>query len=184
MIRSLMNFGKKQEGVAAIEFALFAPILLLLFLGVVEVSRFIIIAQKTEKAALTMSDLVAQSKEVTTNDLDILVQAAGEVMKPLEFGDTGFVIVSSVSRVGSNAATVNWQYTGGGTWTHSSQVGFQGGAATLPDGFDLDPNEGIIIAEVYFSFEPLFTDIVLQASTIYRVGVYKPRLGELTSLGA
>lgn len=181
---SLISLGKKQDGVAAIEFALVAPMLLMLFLGVVEITRYVIIAQKTEKAALTMSDLVAQSEEIGTNDLDILVQAAGEVMKPLEFNDTGYVIVSSVSRVGSNTAAVNWQYTGGGTWTHSSQIGFQGGAATLPAGFELDPNEGIIIAEVYFSFEPLFTDIVLPASTIYRVGVYKPRLGELTSLGS
>ncbi|MFO0390017.1 MAG: TadE/TadG family type IV pilus assembly protein [Alphaproteobacteria bacterium] len=184
MTRSLISLGKKQDGVAAIEFALVAPILMLLFLGVVEITRFVIISQKTEKAALTMSDLVAQSKEISTDDLDILIQAAGEVMKPLEFNDTGYVIVSSVSRVGSNAATVNWQYTGGGTWTHSSQIGFQGSAATLPAGFELDPNEGIIIAEVYFSFMPLFTDMILPTNTIYRVGVYKPRLGELTSLGA
>ena len=184
MTRILHRFLRKQDGIAAVEFALFLPILLTMFIGVVEITRYIIITQKTEKAAVTMSDLVAQSDDVSTSDLDILVEAAGEVMKPLDFSTSGFVIVSSVSRVGSNPATINWQYTGGGDFTQSSQIGFQGGAATLPAGFTLDPNEGVIVAEVYFSFDPLFTGALLPSRTIYRVGVYKPRLGELTSLGA
>lgn len=177
-------FWKKQEGLAAIEFALVAPMLLLLFMGAVELSRYIIIAQKTEKAAYTMSDLVAQSETISTGDLDILLLAAGEVMDPLDFSTGGYVIVSSVSRVGSGTANINWQYTGGGSATQSSRVGFQGGAATLPAGFTLDPNEGIIIAEVFYNFSPLFSGRILSPVTIYRTGLYKPRLGELTSLGA
>ncbi len=184
MMHRIHSLIKQQGGVAATEFALIAPILMLLFMGSVEITRYVIIAQKTEKAALTMSDLVAQSEDVSTDDLDVLIQAVGEIMKPMEFGASGFVIVSSVSRVGSNAASINWQYTGGGTWTHASQVGFQGGSATLPADIELDPNEGVIVAEVYYNFSPLMIPSILPASTIYRVGVFKPRLGELTSLGA
>ncbi len=184
MIRCSTRLWKHQGGIAAVEFALVAPILMLLFMGAVEITRYVIIAQKTEKAALSMSDIVAQSEDVSSDDLDTLILAVGEIMKPLEFGSLGYVIVSSVSRVGSEPAEVNWQYTGGGTWTHSSQIGFQGSSATLPAGFELDPNEGVIVAEVYYSFSPLLIPSILPPSTIYRVGVFKPRLGELTSLGA
>lgn len=184
MGRRIYFFISNQKGLAALEFALTLPLLMALFMGGVELTRYIIVAQKTEKAAITMSDLVAQSSDIGTTDLDILVEAVEQVMLPLSFGNKGFVIVSSISRAGSDAATINWQYTGGGTWTKSSKVGFEGGSASLPAGFSLDPNEGIIVAEVYYKYTPLFADAILPSAILYKVGVFKPRLGELTTLGS
>lgn len=180
------KLARAQEGLAYLEFALASPILLALFFGSVELSRYILITQKAEKAAVTISDLVAQSQDVSTGDLDILILAVEEVMQPFSFDDNGYVVISSISRVGSNPAQVNWQYNGGGTWTQSSQIGSTGEDALLPGGFSLDPNEGIIIAEVYYNFSPIFLNgmILPNNSTIYTVGVYKPRLGELTTLGS
>lgn len=175
-----------EHGLAAVEFALASPIILMLFFGAIELSRYILITQKAEKAAVTISDLVAQSEDVSTGDLNILIESVQEVMQPFNFSSDGYVVISSVSRVGSNPAVVNWQYTGGGTWSHASQIGTAGNDAVLPSGFTLDPNEGIIIAEVYYHFQPIFMNrlVLPDSATIYTVGVYKPRLGELTSLGS
>ncbi|MGE0754211.1 MAG: TadE/TadG family type IV pilus assembly protein [Alphaproteobacteria bacterium] len=183
--RAWFRFQWTQQGIAAVEFAAVLPFLVVLFLGTVELSRYTIAAQKTEKAAMTISDLVAQAEDITTGDMDVLVLAVQEVMQPFAFDGNGYVIISSVSRVGSGAATVNWQYTGGGTWTQSSQIGGEGLTATLPTGFALDPNEGIIIAEVYFNYTPMMLDAVMpNTNTLYKIGVFKPRLGELTSIGS
>ncbi len=183
MFSGTHTFKCDEKGLANLEFALVLPLLMILFMGSVELARYILVTQKTEKAAVTMSDLVAQAEDVGTSDLDILVQAVSQVMQPFSFASDGYVIVSSVSRVGSASPAINWQYTGGGTWTHSSQVGSQGGEATLPTGFTLDPNEGIIIAEVYFRYTPMIAGGILPVSNLYKVGVFKPRLGELTTLG-
>ena len=54
---------RKQEGLAYLEFAITLPFLLALFLGAVEVTRYIIILEKVEKVSVTMSDLVAQQQK-------------------------------------------------------------------------------------------------------------------------
>ena len=175
-----------QSGLAALEFALMAPIMMMLLLASFEVTRYILIAQKTEKAAVTVSDLVAQSKDLSTANLDVMILAVEEVMKPFDFDADGYVIISSVSRVGSGSATVNWQYAGSHSWTQSSQLGSAGNTAILPTGFTLEPNEGVIIAEVYYNFRPILTSagVVPSSKALYKIGVYKPRLGELTALGS
>ncbi len=167
---------------AFIEFAITLPFLVLLFLGVVEVSRYIIIVQKVEKSTMTLSDVVAQSSSIGTTQLDQLTQAVAQIMAPFTFNTNGYVIVSSVKKTGSAAPVVTWQYKGGGTWTKSSLVGSLGGNATMPAGFTMVDKEAVIVAEVFYNYAPLFTN-VLSAGQVYKTAIYRPRLGDLTTLG-
>jgi Flp pilus assembly protein TadG len=184
--RILVNkhrFARAQEGIAVLEFALIMPVLIALFFGAVELTREIIISQKVEKVAVTVSDVVAQSSTVTTADLNQTLVAAEQLMLPYSFGASGYVIVTSVTKTGSNQPTVNWQYTGGGTWTKASKIGSTGGTASLPAGFTLNSGENIIVAEVFYNYAPMLSGLVLSASTIYKLSIYKPRLGDLMTLG-
>ena len=107
-------------------------------MGAIEVTRYILIVQKVEKTAVTISDVVSQGTTISTSDLNNILTAAGQVMQPYTFGPNGYVIISSVTQTGAytinNPPLVNWQYTSsGGTWTQNSQVGTTGGsAANLP----------------------------------------------------
>lgn len=177
-------FRRSEDGIAYVEFAIAIPFLLALFMGAVEVTRYIIIAQKLEKATVTVSDVVAQASSVNTTYLGNVVQAAEQIMMPYTFGSNGYVIITSVSRIGSAQPTVNWQYSGGGTWTQSSQIGFSGGAAVLPNGFTLNANENVIVAEIYYNYSPLMLGSVLSSGQMYKVAVFRPRLGELLTLGS
>ena len=47
----LLGFHHRQDGVAYLEFAVALPFLLALFLGSVELTRYIIIVQKVEKSS-------------------------------------------------------------------------------------------------------------------------------------
>lgn len=183
MKKILKRLARAQEGVAYLEFAITIPFLLALFMGGVEVTRYIIIAQKLEKAAVTVSDVVAQSEEITTTELDTIILAAGQVMLPYSFEGDGYVIISSVTQNGSTPI-VNWQYTGGGDWIQSSQIGGPGETATLPNDLTLIDNDTVIISEVFYNFTPLLENSVVDSSQLYKVGVFKPRLGDLTSLGS
>lgn len=183
------RFSREQGGVAYLEFAICIPFLAMLMLGATEVTRFMLIAQKVEKVAVTVSDVVAQASTITTGDIDNIVAAASQMMRPFTFGASGYIIISSVTQTGaysiSNPPKVNWQYTGGGTWTQASQVGTVGGTATLPTGMTLNDKDNVIIAEVFYNFQPVVTtNGVIQNISIYKVGLYKPRLGDLSTLGA
>ena len=166
------------------EFALALPLIMGMLLGGVEVTRYILIVQKVEKVSTTVSDIVAQQSTIGTTQLNQLIVAAGQVMKPYTFGNNAYVIISSVYQTGTNPPVVKWQYTGGGTWVHSSHVGFTGSTATLPTGFTLTDKENVIIAEVFYIYQPIFGSQILHESSLYKYAIFKPRLGDLSALGA
>jgi hypothetical protein len=183
MKHRLTRFMKRQEGVAYLEFAIALPLLIALFMGAVEVTRYIIVVQKVEKATTTLSDVVSQSQSITTAQLNQLVEAAKEVMRPYSFNTNGYVIITSVTRTAPAAPRVNWQYVGGGSWTHASLVGSPGSTALWVP-FAMDDKENIIIAEVFYNFQPIVNNPhVMTNHTIYKVATFRPRLGALGSLG-
>ena len=180
----LLRFRRAQEGIAYLEFAIALPLIIGMLLGAVEVTRYILIAQKVEKVSVTVSDIVAQQSTIGTTQLNQLITAAGQVMKPYSFDSNAYVIISSVYKSGTAPPVVKWQYTGGGSWIKSSQVGFTGSTATLPQGFSMVDKENVIIAEVFYNYQPIFGSNVLHGSQLYKYAIFKPRLGDLTSLGS
>ena len=179
-----LHFARAQEGVAYLEFAIALPFLLVLFMGAVEVTRYIIVAQKVEKAAVTISDVVSQSEHITTGELNVLISAVSEVMQPYAFDTDGYAIITSVTKnVGSAYPTVNWQYKGGGSWVKPSLVGSPGLVATLPNGLTLNDKDTVIISEVYYNFKPMLANGIIHNMQLYKVAVFKPRIGDLKTLG-
>ena len=64
----LINFIKNSQAVAAVEFALIAPILLLLFVGTVEISLLVSVDRKISRTSSAVADLIAQGDNYTTAD--------------------------------------------------------------------------------------------------------------------
>ena len=181
-MRRLIEYLKRHDsGVAAIEFAVVMPLLLVLSFGALELTMKILAAQKVEKLAATTADVVAQAEVATVTGMDQLLSATTDIMEPFDFGADGVVIVSSVYRdAGSANAVNNWRHSGGGTLVETSQLGAVGGTADLPDGFVLNEKENVIVAEVYYNYQPLWDGLFFDATTIYRQAFFKPRLGALT----
>jgi len=63
----LKAFGRDQRGLAAVEFALIAPAMILLYCGLVEVCQAIIASRKTDHVASAVADLVTQADAVTVS---------------------------------------------------------------------------------------------------------------------
>lgn len=184
--RGSRRFSRSRDdrGVAAVEFALILPVLITLFYGVIEITRFILISQKTEKLAHSIADVTAQSTLVTIASLDQLMSATADIMNPFPMGVNGRVIITSIYRPAGTATTpsVNWRYTGGGTLAAVSQLGDLGAAPNMPQSFTFEERENVIAAEVYYQFSPLMTTRFFgNPRLVYRAAFYKPRLGALTS---
>lgn len=184
LFRKLITITRTQSGVAYLEFAITLPFLLVLFMGGVDLTRYILISQKVEKVATTIDNIVTQETAVTTSGLNDVTLAASQVMQPYSFGANGYVLISSVSQSGTNSSIINWQYGGGGTWTKTSQIGTTGNVANLPNNFTLSSGENVIVTEVYYNFTPLIPNSLITASTIYQVNIFKPRIAPLVTLGS
>ena len=63
----LINFVKNSQAVAAVEFALIAPILLILFIGTVEISLLVSVDRKISRTSSSIADLVAQGEDLTSS---------------------------------------------------------------------------------------------------------------------
>ena len=182
MIRMLRRFWHAESGMAMVEFGLLLPMMMTMFYGCIEVTRYILIVQKTEKLAHTIADVTAQSKTVTIASENQLFEATEDIMDPFGTGANSRILVSSLYRAaGSPNALINWRLAGGGTMTVTSALGNVGAVPTMPGGFTFNERENVIAAEVYYRFTPLISNRFFGTTTIYRSAFYKPRLGQLTT---
>lgn len=191
MLANLRKLRRDNSGVAAIEFALLLPILVLLLIGSVEVTFKIWSTQKAEKLAVTLADVIAQSQEVTMSDLTKLTGSVDRIMEPFEFSPKGVVIITSVYLPQPDEGEelgdpiVNWQFKTTGTLAATSKLGSTPGAeATLPDDLTLNERENVIVAEVFYEYEPIAPGLMFDTLVVYRRAFFKPRLGALTDTPA
>lgn len=158
------------------------PVLVLITLGGIEASRYVLLNQKLDRVAASTSDLVAQAETISATDISNLYEAAKFVIRPFSLAEQGVVIVSSVSATGSQPPKVNWQHKGGGTLNAASAIGAPGGNASLPPGFTVVAGDNVIIAEVFYDYEPWPISGVTSNKRLYHLALFRPRFGVLTAL--
>ena len=170
---------RDARGGVMIEFGFVMPVLVLLMLGGIEMGRYVLLHQKLDRTAMTVSDLVARVTAVSVADLDTVFTAANLVMEPFSMGAQGTVVISSVIE-DSGTPKVEWQRKGGGTLSITSSVGNQGQNATLSDNGLVSATSGIIIGETYFTYTPWFIDMI-PSTTLRHQAIFSPRLSGTVS---
>jgi len=140
---------RRQEGAASIEFLFVLPVLLILFYGAVEISRYVQSAQKLEKTANEIGNVVTQyncsngcganQTANTLNDtvMSQLISAVPYMMSPYGTAATTRVIVTDIINTNagtSNASpptpTVQWQFCSTGGLANQSMLTSAGCGAT------------------------------------------------------
>ncbi len=178
----IARFGAERRGSIFVELALALSFLTTLTVGGVETARYVLLVQKIERVVSTSADLASSGLTISSGDLDQIFAASREIAVPFDLSANGTVIVSSVSVTGNNPPRIDWQRAGGGNLSVGSAIGQPGGVATLPNGFTIRDGEEVIVAEVYYAFEPFLAPDLIAPSQLYRVAFFRPRLAPLTAL--
>ena len=181
MRRNLTRLLACDRGVAAMEFALILPVLVMFSAGTIEYSRLVLLTQKLQSGAFILADLTARDKTLSTDQLGDIFLAVDEIIKPFELTGNGRAIVTSLGADEDDDPVLNWQCGGAGTLDVDSRLFEDGEIIELPGDVTMKHGETVIAAEVFFHFDPLF-GIGLAPRTIHRFAFYKPRLGDLTEL--
>lgn len=176
------RFFGDRRGAILVEFAVALPVIIVIIIGGFDTGRYVLLHQKMDRAAATMADLVSRPTSISAAEIDIMFSAASELMQPFDLGTRGRVIVSSVSKEAGNAEQIDWQYAGGGSYTAVSQIGAAGETPTLPDGFTVRDDENLIVTEVFYDYEPVFTGFVIEPSEVWHFAIRRPRRGDLSTL--
>lgn len=78
----LRRFPKDRRGVAAVEFALVAPVMILLYCGLAELSMAMMASRQAAHSASVVGDLVAQSAQVSSTEVADIFSVGSSIMKP------------------------------------------------------------------------------------------------------
>lgn len=88
----LRRFLGDRRGIAAVEFALVVPILIVLYIGTVEMNAALTIDRKLSQAASAVADLVAQESSITQGELNDVMDIARSIFDPYPTGEVHIVV--------------------------------------------------------------------------------------------
>jgi Flp pilus assembly protein TadG len=157
--RCIWRMAHDRRGVSALEFALIAPVLILLYVGVAETGNALTIYRRTAQVAATAADLAAQVKTVTKSDIGDIESASSSILTPYSTNPLK-IVLSSVVADKNNKTTVDWSCANKGS-AHAAGSGY-----LLPAGLT-EADSSVIVAEVTYSFSPL-----LGLTTIFSPGSF------------
>ena len=106
--RSALRLSGDNSGIAAIEFAMIVPLMLVLFFGTVEFSSGVAINRKVTLMARTLSDLTSQNISVTDAQLTNFFNASTGIMTPFPSAPTKSTISELYVDPATLAARVQW----------------------------------------------------------------------------
>jgi Flp pilus assembly protein TadG len=109
------RFWQARNGVAAIEFALIAPVMVTLLLAMTEVTVSVNTDRKLSLVTRTLADLTGRATVMTSNDMQAVFDAGRAVMQPYSAANGGFVISSIVVTMSGTTPTgaVAWSCANG-----------------------------------------------------------------------
>jgi len=96
------------RGIAATEFAVIVPLMLVMFFGTVEFSSGVAVDRKVTLMARTLSDLTSQSISVADTDITNFFNAATAIMTPYSPTPTNATITELYVDPNTLAARVQW----------------------------------------------------------------------------
>jgi Flp pilus assembly protein TadG len=167
-----------RRGVAAIEFAMIVPIMLVLFFGTVELSSGVAADRKVSLVARTLSDLTSRSISVSDSDLTNFFAAGGAIMTPY---------VPPMYNVTKGTITELWIDPSTGNarvqWSQGSVPRGQKTLVTVPADLivkdstgNIVPNQYLIFSEVSYLYTPAVGYVMAKAGvTLTDVSYTRPR---------
>jgi Flp pilus assembly protein TadG len=154
--------------VSAVEFALLLPLMLTLWLGVVEVSSAVAIDRKVTLTTRTVADLASRVASISNTDMTNILGASTAVLTP--YSTTPLSIVVSQVKIDNNGvATVDWSNNFQGTSRSA------GSTVTLPAALVVN-NTWLIWSEVKYAYKPTIGYVITGTLNLGDQIYMRPRL--------
>jgi len=157
---------RQDGGVVATEFALILPVLLLILMGVIELTNALQAERKLLNATQTVADLIGQKTDLTTADLNDIYLAANLTLSPLS--TVGYTIGVASVRFDdlTGDPVVDWSgtYNGGSVFEPLVKAVGRG-----------EPGASIIMVTSTYIYQPLIKLIIPVNLTLSETSYVRPR---------
>lgn len=143
-IRSLAaRFLRDARGVAAVEFALVVPVLIICYIGLAEFCQAYMAQKRAVHTASQVADMVARAPTTSRLEIDAVMDVGSLIMLPFDEAPLD-LRVTSITRGTDGIARVDWSRGRG--------LDALTGVQTVPDGL-IEIGETIIMGEAGYDYE-------------------------------
>jgi len=167
-----------ETGSVAIEFAVVAPILIILIFGVVEATNMLAQDRKVALANQTMVDLIARLDNVTNQDQTTASQAVNLMLTPYNADYTATIAILQFDKTGkpdfSNSNSSQFPVHGTNPFSQSEMTTDTTGLSVGSD--------AVVIGKITSTYEPiLFPNFMNTSFSLSALNVQRPRQGKINS---
>mgnify|MGYP001094001489 CR=1 FL=1 len=148
---------RDQRGVAAVEFAFIAPLLLSLYFVTIEVSQAIETSRKVGRVGSMVADVITQQQATTVSEVDAVMKIGEALLQPYN-RSKGTIMVTAIDI--TDEPSVVWsrrlrfdENTGNPI---SEQYDYKGSPAKVPDTLNIK-GSFLIRVESELAYEPMIT---------------------------
>lgn len=170
MLRAIRTFLREHSGLAAVEFAMIAPIMLSIYFAITELSDGFTANMKMTGVASSAADLFAQKKTITNSDKNDIFAAVTSLMYPYPTTSQMTIRVSSVIDNGNGTVKVAWSDAQGTTARTVNSI------VTIPTGLVTSGGGGsVIMAEVTYGYSSPAGKLIIGTYNMTDTFYSKPR---------
>jgi Flp pilus assembly protein TadG len=143
ILRLWRRWRADNRGVAAVEFAIAFPVLLVVYLGGYEISQGMATYRKVSDTTIELANVAAQYTTMGSLDVQSVMNASSQIMAPYPTQNLT-IVLSEITTDDSNNATVTWSQTYNGATPLTV-----GAAITLPAGLSAKDTSYILVQTTY-----------------------------------
>jgi Flp pilus assembly protein TadG len=174
-----------RSGVAAIEFALLVPFIILTMLAGADLSLFMRSVMQMDETSTELAQTVTQYQNLYSGDFTTLFNASQTIAGTTPV--TGLLGATVISGIVNNAGrqTIAWQKISPSA-TFTSLIGVAGAVPVLPNNYVLPSGGTLIAVEVFTTASTWVLSAKLMGgpgpTSIRSYALFQPRLGSLSTV--
>jgi Flp pilus assembly protein TadG len=186
-IRRLMGALRRDDsGIAAIEFAMIVPLLLLMLFGITDLANYFAVDRKVSQISQAVSDLTSRYTAVQESDVTNFFTIAGAMLTPYDKSQMKASIHQVYLDPNTKTAKVVWSRSWGTTpLTKNTVYPVPAGLVGKDASGNWLANQYLIVGDVKYNYVPTIGWVVSKAGvTATEVAFTKPRQMTCVMLGS
>lgn len=145
LLTRLRGLARDRRALGAVEFAMAAPFMILLYIGGAQLMDAISAYRKVVLSDRTLADVTTQYVTITQAEVDTIIDGARQVMSPYPTDDTT-MIVTQIKFDDKGNPSIDWSRSNDGTVMKASDLNVPTNIA-VPDTY-------IVLSQITYHYKP------------------------------
>lgn len=169
------RFWRDRRGVSAVEFALIAPVMIIIYMGMVELTQAMMAQRRMSNIASSIGDLAAQNAQLTNARRDDIFAIGATIISPFP-SSTLKMCLMSVTSDATGKDTVDWSEPKNGH-ANCPAKGTVLGSTVIPAAV-LPASQSVIVAKASYAYSSTIKLVMSQTINFNRTFYLRPRKSE------